>query len=233
MENLDFLKNKLIELLFEKAKNESKLTNKTALSKFLEAETNFQLKEKTLTRAYDRYINQNHNQPKLSQFNLNHVASYLGYENFATFCEMNTEPPTKEINRSKSNDIKPKKTSTKNWLLATGFFSTLGIGAFTYHHNTQPECMYWQETEFVKIDCQENLHPTIDILPYNEQTFLYLKRIEPTSETLFFKAGKPQIWYLKVDGEIEFYSSDGKHPINDKDLKPVTPYIVNKYVASK
>lgn len=122
MENLDFLKNKLIELLFEKAKNESKLTNKTALSKFLEAETNFQLKEKTLTRAYDRYINQNHNQPELSQFNLNHVASYLGYENFATFCEMNTEPPTKEINRSKSNDIKPKKNINKKLAIGYGIF---------------------------------------------------------------------------------------------------------------
>src|SRR5690606_27968917 len=79
-------KKKLIELVFEKAKRDSKQTSKYPLARHIEEMTDAELKEKTLVRGFDRYILGDDSQPALSHYNLNNAAKYLGYENFGDFC---------------------------------------------------------------------------------------------------------------------------------------------------
>ena len=41
----------------------------------------------------------------------------------------------------------------------------------------------------------------------------------------------PNDWYYKNDqGEIEYYTSAGLHPVNGETLKAITEYIIEKYV---
>ena len=60
-----------------------------------------------------------------------------------------------------------------------------------------------------------------------------LKRIEVTKATSFFVAGKAVVWYSKVNGKPEFFTTHGFHPVTGKPLKPITYYMIHKYVDPK
>ena len=67
------------------------------------------------------------------------------------------------------------------------------------------------------------------IIPFDENTSS-LKKINVSDTTTFFKGDKAIIWYSKVNGKPDFFNGPGYHPITGKGLKPVTIYIINKYV---
>jgi len=40
-----------------------------------------------------------------------------------------------------------------------------------------------------------------------------------------------KVWYSKIDGKVEFFTSAGFHPVHiDRRLKPLTDYMIKKYV---
>lgn len=226
---------RLTELIFEKAKKESMETAKTALANYIE--DNSSLKFKTSIRMHDRYILGDKKQPIPTMFSLNSAAKYIGYINFADFCNsfyseensIEQKFPEEEIIKKEKSII--PKTNFRKTVAGIGVTAALGLGSyFGINALNGPQCMYWAGSQYEKIDCNENLHPNVKIVSLNEQSLNYLHKIEVSETTIFFEAGKPVVWYLKVDGKIEFYSSPGNHPVNDKPLKPVTAYIVDKYV---
>ncbi len=235
-------KKKLTELIFEKARNASMETAKTALANYIE--DNSALKFKTSTRMYDRYILGDNGKSITSMYNLNLGAKYIGYENFADFCHKNfpetndkKEKKISEVEEENRPFISSNKASNKNFLkrglAGLGIASVLGFGSYLGINGGEADCMYWTDTHYSKIGCEEDIHPNTERKPYDEQLYKYFHRIFPTDTTSFFEAGEPIVWYLKVGGEVEFYSSPGNHPITGKQLKPVTSYIVNKYGAAK
>jgi hypothetical protein len=59
------------------------------------------------------------------------------------------------------------------------------------------------------------------------------KKIDVNMATDFFApaTNKPLIWYIKnKNGNIEYFTSPGLHPITGKTLDEITPYIIQKYV---
>ena len=74
------------------------------------------------------------------------------------------------------------------------------------------------------------LYTSAPIIPIDEN-LKELNKITVSDSTIFFKAGKPKVWYYKVDGVPEFYDGPGFHPLKGKCLKPVTQYIIDKYVG--
>ena len=68
-----------------------------------------------------------------------------------------------------------------------------------------------------------------EIVPFNENQSQLIK-IEVTDTTTFFKNGKPLYWYCKVNGKPEFFNTHGLHPETKNALKPVSEYIIEKYV---
>lgn len=44
------------------------------------------------------------------------------------------------------------------------------------------------------------------------------------------KNEKAIIWYSKVGDSIEFFNTHGMHPETGRALRPITSYIINKYV---
>ena len=246
-------KKRLTELIFEKARNESKEVAKTALANYIDE--NSSLKFKTSTRMYDRYILGNSQKSIPTMFNLNLAAKFIEYESFGDFCHQNF--PEENKNTSKKEVLIPvrenennsaissgqsnfvqgapkKKNYLKSGIAGLGLATIVGLGSYIgVTDGKSNECMYWDETKYAEIKCDEEIHPETAIIPYDEQIFNYFYKIEPTDTTTFFRAGIPIVWYVKIDGKPEFYSADGKHPINGKELKKVTPYIINKYVLNK
>lgn len=97
---------------------------------------------------------------------------------------------------------------------------------------TKKECMQWQEDHYVEIDCQEEInsfYASSPIIPYDERTST-LKKVTVSDTTTFFRDSKALIWYCKVNGTPEYFNEPGLHPITGKALRPITYYIINKYV---
>ena len=62
----------------------------------------------------------------------------------------------------------------------------------------------------------------------------FFKKIEVNNSSLFFKYGKPIVWYGKSkNGEMEYFNSRGLHPETMNELKPITKYIIRKYIKSE
>lgn len=97
----------------------------------------------------------------------------------------------------------------------------------------EPQCMQWQKNHYEVVDCeienQMGFNSTTEIIPYNENQS-HLIKLEVTDTTIFFRNGKSIYWYCKVNGIPEFFNTHGLHPKTNKALKPVTNYIINKYV---
>ena len=97
----------------------------------------------------------------------------------------------------------------------------------------EPQCMQWKKNHYQKVDCdkvnQYGLIKQNDIVPFDENQSKLIK-IEVSDTTVFFKNNKPLYWYCKVNGKPEFFNTHGTHPETAKPLKPVTNYIIKKYV---
>ncbi len=109
------------------------------------------------------------------------------------------------------------------------------ISIFGYQKWNQKECMQWTNDHYEAVDCktaQATLFQSTQKVAINE-TVLSLRKISVCDTTVFFSNEKPQIWYCKKGKEIEFFNGPGFHPENGKVLKPITTYMIDKYVLNK
>ena len=89
--------------------------------------------------------------------------------------------------------------------------------------------MQWTGDYYERVDCIQEIN-SLDVKPYDEIQF-ELKKINVSDTTSFFKVGEPCVWYGKsVDGNYECFNIPGLHPETGKTLKPITQYIVDKYL---
>lgn len=91
-------------------------------------------------------------------------------------------------------------------------------------------CMQWQKDHYEVVDCaiagigvMNEIKPTI-------AEELKLKKIEVTTQTPFFQKNKAIVWYCKNNGKPEYFNTAGFHPENGKPLKPISQYIIDKYI---
>jgi hypothetical protein len=94
------------------------------------------------------------------------------------------------------------------------------------------QCMQWQNDHYQIVDCSGTTQVTgiiNEIKPIVEEE-LKLKKIEVSLQTPFFQKNKAAIWYCKKDSKLEYFNATGFHPENGKPLKPISQYIITKYI---
>jgi hypothetical protein len=93
--------------------------------------------------------------------------------------------------------------------------------------------MQWQNHHYERVDCsaekQQGLITQNDIIPI-DIALINLRRIEVNEQTQFFKNDKPLVWYCKANGKLTYFNSYGINPETGKPLKPMTNYMIKKYV---
>lgn len=98
------------------------------------------------------------------------------------------------------------------------------------------ECLEWKIDRYTEVNCDTETIGFVNLdtkIPYNE-SLLKLRKIIPTDTTTYFKNGKAIVWYCKdTDGSIDLFNTPGYHPIYNKPLKPITLYIIKKYLQQK
>ncbi len=116
-----------------------------------------------------------------------------------------------------------KKVLTKGAVLCS-----LGIGVVTLL--PKKECMQWSSNHYEVVDCSSQSSSPIDPrIPINNER-LDLKKLDPQTIKTYFENGQPSVWYAKIEGKIELFNQPGLHPTTGRTLKPITKYMINKYL---
>ena len=129
----------------------------------------------------------------------------------------------------------------KNWKkkIGIGVLSVAGLFSVGYTAKDliieDKECMQWQTDHYEYVDCNSNTLQGFLEIPVEpaDESRAKLRKIEVTENTTFFVNDKPVVWNSKVNGEPEFFNTHGFHPITGKPLKPITKYMIDKWVKKK
>lgn len=107
-----------------------------------------------------------------------------------------------------------------------------GLGLIIYLVLPKKDCIQWSGDHYDEVSCDlkiEGIGTFNSPDPYDER-IINLRRIKVCDTTAFFKNDKAIVWYTKVGDSVEFFNTHGNHPENGKALRPITQYIINKYV---
>jgi len=108
-----------------------------------------------------------------------------------------------------------------------------GLALIIYLALPQKECMQWSNDHYELVDCDLKIQGLgmanhIELL---DKSLINLKKVNVCDTTSCFdKNGEAIIWYAKTANGIDFFNGHGRHPENNKALKPITQYIIDKYV---
>ncbi|MFV8341038.1 hypothetical protein [Flavobacterium sp. XS2P39] len=112
-------------------------------------------------------------------------------------------------------------------LLLVFLVSGYGVKEFI---SPKKDCIQWQNDHYEVVDCTiAGIGVLNEIKPTTAEE-LKLKKIEVTLQTSFFQKNKAIVWYCKNNGKLEYFNTAGFHPENGKPLKPISQYIIDKYI---
>ncbi|MFV8328322.1 hypothetical protein [Flavobacterium sp. ZS1P14] len=134
----------------------------------------------------------------------------------------------KGLKLKKSKRVKKKKAIVFAVLLSL-FFMGYTVKDIVF---PKKECMIWNGNHYEALDCKSEIVRTnfTSVMVLNEY-LLSFKKIEVNTKSIFFKKGRPIVWYGKsFDGSYEYFNQPGLHPETGKTLKPISAYIIKKYI---
>lgn len=160
----------------------------------------------------------------LKPFVANALANYLGYENQKKF----------KIATQQHSTITLKNKISKQLWIFIPVILIITISILLIYNQNKQHWMIWKNNQFLPTDFNKKYYQLNLLKPYDNYLINHFKQIEnPDCNTIFFdNQGNPLLWYYKTKkGEIELYTNHGLHPINNKPLKPITKYMIKKYIC--
>lgn len=210
----------LLQKVFDKAEELSgkKTVNGKAeyLSGHLLDELRFSISAKSLIRYYREESSPG---PEVRD----HLAKFLHYRDYEDFILHHSAA----FSLQKSSG-KPRKLTRKKGILALLIFPVVGLSAYVGYRSAEQDCMVWKEDHFEQVNCSGFVHEK-RLDPLKLENF---KQIQVSDTTEFFRDDQPQVWYDKSNGHLEYFSAPGIHPENGKTLKPITEYMIQKYIRN-
>jgi hypothetical protein len=160
---------------------------------------------------------------------LNAFAQYLGHEDYRGFVVKNTVDEVKAIHEVK----KVPKKKNKLVLLAIALVFTAIIGFFGYHYFNKQRWMEWEGTHYVEASFDSEKLKNGILKAYKDERIIDFEKVTPNCDSKFFNDdGSVRVWYGKnTDGDLEYFTSYGLHPQTGKTLKPITQYMIGKYLC--
>lgn len=157
------------------------------------------------------------------------LCNYLGYDNYQDFTKKMT---------SKSAETKPSSTKKVVKIAPVVKVVTVAVAIgilslLLYNYTHRQRWMIWQEDHYVEVDFDAKKYGVNQLKLYKEDRISSFKKVEVTCDTTFFNDdGSPRFWYGKnKNKELELFTNLGLHPETGKTLKPITGYMIEKYVC--
>ncbi|TYB74478.1 hypothetical protein ES676_07315 [Bizionia saleffrena] len=220
---------KLLKEAFEKAKKEEGLIKKTHIAEFLSdyitENSGEPYGEKIIRIHYNNAIAITNEKVVLKQFAVICLCTYLGHDDFNGY-KKKSEVKTRVPNRSFLAKHKIKALSIAILALLLIVFSALTI-------NTQ-KWMVWENDRFTEVEFNTEKYRLNQLKLYKEDRILSFRKVTLHCDSIFFNANKSvRFWYGKnTNKEIDFFTALGLHPKTGKTLKPITPYMIKKYICN-
>lgn len=217
--------NKLLLKAFEKARKEIQTDKKTRLAKhlsdFIFENSGEMYGEKSLRNHFN--IIQKSEPIELKSYVTHSLSKYLGYHDFSHFIKENAD-----VVENSKNNLKPKMKSRKVIYassLALTFAGILGYQVF------KKDCMVWENRKYKSVNCDLKTSPKL--IPYDKMLLKHQKQVTPDCYYPFFTSdGHENLWYGKsAKGEMQYFTLYGLHPVTGKTLKPITQYMIDKYIC--
>lgn len=146
------------------------------------------------------------------------------------------------VNLPAKNLEKYSKGKRRKIIAVIAFIVAILFGGiyFTWQHessgniafgNTNNGCMYWASDHYEQVPCNEPTEGRL-ILALNEEKIKRFKRI--TLVDTITESSINKVYYISVDGKLEFYTSGGNHPVYvTRVLKKLSAYMFDKHLRKK
>jgi hypothetical protein len=170
------------------------------------------------------------------------LSVFLGYEDYIDFCNQHKKIAAsvykevdKELSPSRPFRLKCMDSLNKNKNLIGIGLAALLIVLVTYFSNIPDQrWMEWRVYGFEEVvfDPASFKDGTLEL--WNEERSANFKQVKVGCNSIFFDyRGREKIWYGKnTSGTLEYFTSTGKHPQTERLVKPITVYMIKKYVCS-
>lgn len=121
-----------------------------------------------------------------------------------------------------------KKGNGRRMIILLSFAALCTGGFFTWNIlRGQASCMYWNVDHYEPISCNKKMG-TIPVIAYDADRARDFKKIMRPDTITYHSIGK--VWYSKSNNKLEFFTSDGMHPLYpDLELKKISSYLISKY----
>ena len=165
---------------------------------------------------------------------LDAMAVYLTCKNYQDFSvknsvEKESEDGTKK-DKKNSNLLISFLKLNKVALIVILIITCCTLGYFYFN---RPRWMEWQDTHYVEVSFDSRKLNEGTLKLYKQDRIENFKRINANCSTSFFrKDGNVRIWYGKnKEGNLQYFTNSGLNPETGKTLKPITPYMIEKYIC--
>jgi hypothetical protein len=134
----------------------------------------------------------------------------------------------KKSSSFKSKLIKKLPKNLKQTIMAVVIVLCLGF-FISYLSFPKKRCMTWVSDHYEEVECSSETY-----MDNYDARYFDLKKIKACDTTTFFKNDKAIVWYAKSGDSIEYFNQFAPYPEKtSKYLKPITNYIIKKYVNRK
>lgn len=212
-----------LEEIFNKAEKESGIKSLRGKCEYISETLLENFKYQLSYKSLERY-HKGESIPKGESKDM--LAKYLGYSDFNKYV-LEKHPP---VNRN--NDVKEPKSSSavngfRQWALVA-LIPLIGTAGYIGFVNGSEECMIWVEDHYEVTDCEGQKGEEA----YKAYLIDNFRQVEVSDTTTFFKNGEVRVWYDKFNNELYYFTAPGINPESGKTLRPITHYMINKYVLS-
>lgn len=222
----------IVVAAFKKAEEEYVNDKKYRLSEYIsdqiEEENNIRITSRTLVHYYEKYIDKKEGIATPRHENIEHLCKFLGYDSYEDYVSENHhENEDISLPALEKPAVKKNKTVAILWTLA---IMIVGLGFYNQIESyVDPnKCMIWVTDHYEPIDCSGKRGE----IALDEETFKGMKQLLGLckDDTFFLPNDDPIVWYDKFHNKLTFFTKEGIHPTNGRTLKPITQYIINRYV---
>ena len=154
------------------------------------------------------------------------LCRYLGYPDYKTWL----------ITQETLDEKPPKKLKGKRNRLLLWFLVLIGLllvvwGIYALMHR---ECwMQWKGDRYEEVAFDAKLLERGILKVCKEERLNEFRKVKLDTVNLYFdRNDNPLYWYGRnKDGKLELFTTVGLHPETGKTLKPITQYMIDKYLS--
>jgi len=228
---------------FEKARNdkmketgiEPSVSNCASyISDYIEEESDFPYGERSLRDLYKKAKTENKSveikQPQV----VDALCKFLGFIDYRDFLKKNsTDKESKEKINFKESLNSSEGVLNKRNVIAFAVTVLIVISGVIYFSIDRQRWMIWEEDHYLEVPFNTGKLKSGALKLYRKNRVKYFKKVAVNCNTEFFNKGNSvNIWYGKnAKKELEYFNSEGLHPETGKTLKPITKYMIDKYIC--